>query len=272
MNVNLVGGYDVPGLAGRPPITERTVSTGVTTGALPVQKVPVNHLAARYLKLQRGASAAAVCHAATLSLTVGLPAGINAKPSFFSRSLGAVAVPLSVNGNTATLAVPGHVLRRLRRLPVAAEPESQRGRARLRRQRFTQRRHHEARHTAGPAEPLWTGPTVAGPSGEVAPSILVFGAQIVRVPTATRAVRLIVFSSGPGKLQAALGSSPLRTFALRAGNNDVRFRLPASAVKALRKTASARAASVLRLTSFSTDGAKGATVTRKLTVTRATRR
>ena len=106
VNVNLVGGYDVPGLAGRPPITERTVSTGVTTGALPVQKVPVNHLAARYLKLQRGASAAAVCHAATLSLTVGLPAGINAKPSFFSRSLGAVAVPLSVNGNTATLAVP----------------------------------------------------------------------------------------------------------------------------------------------------------------------
>ena len=121
----------------------------------------------------------------------------------------------------------------------------------------------------GPPDPLWTGATVPSPSGEVAPSILVYGAQLVRVPAATRAVRLIVFSSGPGKLQAQLGNSPLKTLALRAGNNDVRFRIPASAVKALRKTSSAGAASVLRLTSFSTDGAKGATVTRKLTVTRA---
>ena len=78
---------------------------------------------------------------------------------------------------------------------------------------------------------------------------------------ASRAVRLIVFSSGPGKLQASLGSSSLGTFTLRAGNNDVRFRLPASAVKALRKTASARAEPPsLRLTSLSTEGARGATV------------
>ena len=95
----------------------------------------------------------------------------------------------------------------------------------------------------------------------------------MRVPAATRAVRLIVFSSGSGKLEAQLGSSTLRTFTLRAGNNDLRFRLPISAVKALRKTASARAAaSVLRLTSLSTEGARGATVVRKLTVATAKRR
>ena len=107
------------------------------------------------------------------------------------------------------------------------------------------------------------------PSGEVAPAILVYGAQVVRVSAATRAVRLIVFSSGPGKLEAAFGNSPLGTFALRSGNNDVRLRLPASAVNALRKTASARAAaSSLRLTSVSTEGARGATVVRKVTVTK----
>ena len=105
-NVNLVGNYDVAGLTGLPPDTHATVSTGVASGALPVQKVAVNNLATRYLKLKRGASAAGVCHAATLSLTVALPPGLNAKPSFFSRSLGSSAVPLSIDGNTATLAVP----------------------------------------------------------------------------------------------------------------------------------------------------------------------
>src|SRR5215210_6422418 len=98
VNVNLVGGYDVPGLTGMPPITHATVSTGVATGSLPVQKVAVNHLATRYLRLKRGASTGGACYAATLSLTVGLPAGVNARPFFFSRSLGAAAVPLTVNG------------------------------------------------------------------------------------------------------------------------------------------------------------------------------
>ena len=123
----------------------------------------------------------------------------------------------------------------------------------------------------GPAEPLWTAPrSPARParwrrrSSSTARRSCASDRDPRRTPD-----RLL---GGPGKLQAALGSPPLRTFALRAGNNGVRFKLPASAVKALRKTASARAASVLRLTSFSTDGAKGATVTRKLTVTRATRR
>jgi hypothetical protein len=120
----------------------------------------------------------------------------------------------------------------------------------------------------GPPAPLYAGATVASPTGEVAPSIFVYGAQLIRVSAETRVVRLIVFSSGTGKLQAALGSTNLGTFALRAGNNDVRFRLPVSAVKALRSTSSAGAASsVLSLTSFSTEGTKGTTVTRKVAVT-----
>ena len=106
VNVNLVGNYDVPGLAGLPPTAHKTVSTGVASGALPVQKVAVNHLATRYLKLKRGATEAGVCHAATLNLTVALPSGLNSRPSFFSRSLGSSAVPLPINGNTATLSVP----------------------------------------------------------------------------------------------------------------------------------------------------------------------
>jgi hypothetical protein len=273
-NVNLVGGYDVPGLTGLPPITHATVSTGVASGSLPVQKVPVNHLATRYLKLKRGASTGGACYAATLSLTVGLPAGINARPSFFSRSLGTAAVPLTISGNTATLSVPwdtclggydGYLSLPNPSLDSDARDFVVSGSLGVDMTKVAV--------PLGPPDPLWTGATVPGPTGEVAPSILVYGAQVVRVSAATRAVRLIVFSSGSGKLEAALGSSPLGRFALRAGNNDVRFKLPPSAIKALRKTQSARAgASTLRLTSVSTAGARGATVVRKLTVTKAKRR
>jgi hypothetical protein len=273
-NVNLVGGYDVPGLAGRAPTSYKTVSTGVVSGSLPVQKVPVNHLATRYLKLQRGASQLGVCHAATLSLTVALPAGINARPAFFSRSLGSAAVPLSVTGSTATLSVPWDTCLGSYDGYLSLPNPSLGSDAR----EFVVSGSMSVDPTQiaiplGPPDPLWTGGSVPGPSGEVAPSIFVYGAQVLRVPAKSRVVRLIVFSSGPGKLEARLGGAPLRTFALRAGNNDLRLTLPAATVKALRRTASARAASrVLQLTSYSTEGAKGATVVRKVTAVRPKRR
>jgi hypothetical protein len=118
-----------------------------------------------------------------------------------------------------------------------------------------------------PPDPAYLGSSVAVPSADVAPSIYVYGAQLIRVSAASRTVRLIVFSSGSGKLEASLGGAKLGTVVLRAGNNDVRFKLPASAVKALRKTSSiAASTSKLTLTSLSSQGVKGAVVTRKLTV------
>ena len=267
----LTGAVEAPGLTGRAPATYATVSTGEASAALAVQKVAVNHLAARYLKFKRGSAAAIACHNATLSLTVALPAGSAAKPAFYSASLGTAAVPLSISGSTATISVPwdtcfgGHD--GYLSLPNASlTSDSQQfvvsGSLAVDLTTLTT--------TVGPPDPLWTGLTVTSPSGEVAPSIFLYGAQLIRVSAATRAVRLIVFSSGPGKLTAAIGGSTFGKFTLRAGNNDVRLRLPASAVKALRSTASARAAnSVLSLTSFSTAGTKGTTIKRKVAVIRA---
>ena len=90
-----------------------------------------------------------------------------------------------------------------------------------------------------PPAPIYTGPTVAAPTTDVVPTIFVYGAQIVRVSTADRMVRLIVFSTGEGKLQASAGTKNLGTYQLRAGNNDIRFKLPQSIVNALRKPAAA---------------------------------
>lgn len=273
VNVNLVGNYDVVGLKGRAPASYKTVSTGVASGALPVQKVPVNRLATRYLKFARGASAPGLCYAATLNLTVALPAGVSSKPAFYSPSVSAAAVPLSVSGSTATLSVPwdtcfggqdGYLSLPNPTLASEARDFVVSGSLSIDLTKLAT--------PQGPPDPLWTGATVANPSAEVVPSIFVYGAQLVRVSAATRAVRLIVFSSGPGRLEVALGNTRLGTFTLRAGNNDVRFRLPAAAVKALRLTAASRAtSSVLRFTSLSTEGTKGATVTRKVALTRAGR-
>lgn len=271
---SLTGGVDAPGLTGLAPATHATVSTGTATAALPVQKVAVNHLAARYLKFTRGASAAGACYEATLSLTVALPAGSAARPAFSSRSFGSAAVPLSINGSTATVSVPwdtcfggydGYLVLPNPSLSADAQQFVVSGSLSVDLTKIPTPK--------GPPDPLWTGPTVASPSGVVAPSIFVYGAQLVRVSAATGTVRLIVFSSGPGKLEAAFGNTRLGAFTLRPGNNDVRFRLPASALKTLRSTSSPGAASsLLRLTSFSTEGTKGKTVMRKVALTRAKRR
>jgi hypothetical protein len=269
---HLAGGYQTTALKEMPPTTYSSTVTGNFSGALPIQRVAVNHLAARYLKFTRGGTAEGPCYAAKLSLTVGLPAGLSAKPAFFSKSLGSSSVALAINGTTASATIPwdtctggaaGYLSLPNSSLATDAQTFTVSGTLTVDLSTIT---------PVGPPPPLYTGATIAAPSGEVAPSIFVYGAQLLRVSAATRAVRLIVFSSGGGKLEASLGGTALGTFTLRAGNNDVRFRLPLSAVKGLRSTASRSAtSSLLKLTSLSTTGAKGASVTRKLSIVPAKR-
>ena len=267
-SAHVAGGYEVTGLKGVPPATYATIPTGTVTGALPIQRVSVNHLAARYLKLTRAGSDTGLCHSATLALTVALPAGIGARPSFYSSSLGGGAVPLTINGTTASLSVPwntcsaspyGYLSLPNPTLTSDAQVFTVSGSLTVDTSTVVT--------TSSPPAALFTGTTVASPTTSVAPSIFVYGAQIVRVSAADRMVRLIVFSSGPGLLRAAVGQTDLGTDQLRAGNNDVRFRLPPSAVAALRTALRIRAAgSVLTLTSLSTQGAAGTKLARKLVV------
>jgi hypothetical protein len=98
-------------------------------------------------------------------------------------------------------------------------------------------------------------------STDVAPTLSLFGPEVLRLSATETQLRLIVQSSGQGTVKARLGSKVLGTVAVRGGNNDVRFKLPGGTLQTLRR--SAAASNVLTLTPVSADGSStGASVTR----------
>ena len=108
-----------------------------------------------------------------------------------------------------------------------------------------------------------TGPVVSAPTTDPAPLLQIYAPEVLRVSARTRLLRLAVFASGEGKLQALLGSMNLGTAALRTGNNDVRFVLPRQLFNSLRTKSFSN---VLQLTSVSPSGSKGSTFTRRVLV------
>ena len=269
----VAGNYQVTALKGLAPVPYSSLQTGTESAALPVREVVVNHLATRYLKFMRGGGSG-LCFAATLNLTVALPAGIGSRPSFYSKALGTAPVALTTNGDTASLSVPwdtctgtesGYLALPNPSLATDAQVFVVSGSIVVDTSTIYS--------SNSPPPSSYTGPSGPGAVGDVAPAIRLYGAQLIRVSSANRLVRLIVFSSGGGQLRGALGSTPLGTRPLRAGNNDIRFKIPARALKALRSTSAAGAPNWrLTLTSLSTTGTKGKSVTRKVVVSKPTRR
>lgn len=261
---NMTGTYTATGLKGIKPPAYSTTLTGNSSGTLATQKVPVNHLAARYVAFKRGTGTSdGPCYAATLNVSVTVPSGIGARPVFNWTAAGSPAIPLALSGTTATLSVPWDTCSwgdaGLVSLPnpstsVDAALFTVSG-------SITVDKKTLATSTPPPAG-TYTGPTVPSLTGEEPPSIAVYGPETLRVSKKRRVVRIVVFSSGGGKLDARLGSLSLGTRALRTGNNDLRFTLPRSVTRSLAAT------SRLTFTSVATNGTRGATVTRKLVLTK----
>jgi hypothetical protein len=263
---NLNGNYTATGLKGILPVPQSTTLTGTLTGSLPAQRVAVNHLAARYLAFKRGdGSASGPCYAATLSLSVTYPAAVAAKPYFYWSASGSAPTALSGSAGSASISVPwdtcswndaGYLL--------VQNPSTT-----LDAQIFTVTPSITVDKTtpavsANPPKPVSIiGVPMPAPTGEVPPTLTVHAPELLRVSAKTRVLRLIVYSSGEGQLRAALGSVGLGSSALRAGNNDLRYVLPLSLVNRLRTTSSNN---ILSLTSLSTHGAEGSTVTRRVTI------
>ena len=105
----MVGGWTAPSLnVATLPISGQPILTGASTGDVPAQLFNVDHLATRYVEIDRGDGAADhACFAATLTITVQIPPGVTSKPSFFWNG-GGSPVDLS---STRSLSSPNVVVR-----------------------------------------------------------------------------------------------------------------------------------------------------------------
>ena len=272
----LTSSYSVPSLqVVKPQPYGAQIFTGVTTGAVTAQKVAVNHLSTRFLKFTRGRSLGgstnAVCWKATLSINVTIPAGTLSQPVFYWDGAGGTTVPLSIVGSNATASIPwdtctwasGEGFLSLPNASLAVDAADFNVTASLAVDSTTQ---VTSIVQAAPPPPVTTtSPVVSVSSADVAPTIEVFGPQLLTLSATASQIRLIVNASGEGLLSAALGSLALGTVSLRAGNNDVRFTVPKGTLSAVRRSASP--SNVLTLTPTATSGAvTGTSVTRTITV------
>ena len=273
----MTGGWGIASLDNVvPTVTGAPLFTGAVTADLGGRVVSVDHLAARYVEFDRGdGSAGHPCFAAALTINVALPLGLSVRPYFFWNVKGSSPVALSLNGNSATTTVPWDTClwpsnRGYLALPNPATTSA------FNSVNYTITSHLTVDtstqvNVVGPPSPVpvW-GQVVPVPTVDGVPTISVFGPELLRVSAKDRVIRLIVQSSGPGVLQATLGSTLLGNGSLRAGNNDLRFAVPASLLAALRRSASV--ANTLTLTPVASNGATGQAVTRHVTITAASKK
>jgi hypothetical protein len=266
------GGYSVPTLQAKPPeVYGAPIRTGTATAKLAAQKVSVNHLSARILQFDRGGgSATGSCYAATLTLTVTIPAGTLSKPVFYWNMPGTEVVVLSVNGTTATANIPwdtcewptGHGYLTLPNASTNVDAADFVVNASL-----AVNQSVPATASAPPPGMVVTTPVVPVPAGDPALTLSVFGPQLLKFSPTVKQIRLIVESNASGTLQATLGSVALGSQPLRIGNNDVRFTLPAGIFQSVRRSASS--SYLLTLTPVSSGGSAGTAVTRQVTIAAA---
>ncbi len=252
-----------------PPISGAPILTGAATGDVAPHTFSVDHLATRYVEIDRGdGSSAHPCYAASLALTVQIPSGVPSQPVFYWNGTGGTPIPLAVSGSTATTTVPWDTClwqnKGFLSLPNASLGVN--GANFVVSAHLTVDTTTPATASPPPAPSSTYGQVIGVGSGSLAPTITVFGPQVLPLSSSATQIRLIVESDGEGSLKAALGTLSLGTGSLRPGENDLRFTVPASALTALRR--SADATSVLTLTPVSSDGTvTGKAVTRQVSIT-----
>jgi hypothetical protein len=202
--------YSFPGLAARRPHSASSTYTGANSATIPPQTLGVDHLAANYVNFYSGDPrvSSAGCGAATLNVTVDLPAGSTSVPSI-SDAFG--VHQLTVNGNSATYSVPwtscpGSTA--VLGLPNPATTSAGDG------AQFVVR----ATMTLTPVKQR----------GSAAPRIRLALTRLARVARTRPFLRFDVRSSGRGMLQVLLKSHYVRgSYNLASGLNRLRLRLPA---------------------------------------------
>ena len=266
---DLIGGYSISTLQGLAPTVYGSWPTGVKGGTLGTVLVPVNHLSTRIVEFDRGdGDASKACVEATLTLSVTIPAGTQSQPVFWWNAEGNPPVPLSVNGSTASASLPWDTCtwastKGYLTLPNASQTVDAADFAI--KATLDVKPDQPATASDPPGEYFVPTPVLPVTPLDAAPTLTLFGPEILKLSPTQTQLRLIVESSGQGSVRGRLGSVDLGAVAIRGGNNDVRFKLPKTALASLRR--SAAVANVLTLTPVSaTGGATGTPVTRTIRI------
>src|SRR6266566_685249 len=268
----LTGSFTSATLAGVLPKTQASIVVASSSGAVSPVTLAVNHLAVRFVDLAHGLDTdTGPCYSASLALKVVLPAGVASTPYYSANVKGSVAQAFAVSGTTATLTVPWntcgaspHAYVSLPNETNDVVPPALDGREFTISGTVTVDKSKPASASEAPPGVKIIGPVISAPTMDPAPDLTLHAPELIRVSAKTRLLRFIVFSSGDGTLKATLGSTWLGSAGLHAGNNDVRFIVPAQLLKTLRKTNTPD--NVLMLTSYSPGGAQGTSITRRVAV------
>ena len=245
------------------------VQTGSKTANLPVQRIAVNHLAARYIAFLRGdGDASEACYAGTLSIVVAMPAGVLSKPTFYWNGKGSTPVQLSINGNTASASIPWDTCTWSANFGYLSLPNgstSVDAAVFVVNTSLTVDTTTPANQGTAPAPITQWGQVVPVPTADLPPAVTVDGPDQITVAPGENQLRLVVESSDSGSLLASIGSTSLGTGTLVPGTNDIRYTLPASLLASVRT--SADVSDTLTLTPVAASGgAQGTSVTRHIVI------
>jgi hypothetical protein len=265
----LTGGWTATTLsAAIIPVSGAKIQTGISSGTIPTESFGINHLATKFVEIDRGDGAGDhPCYAATLTINVQIPLGVTSQPTFYWSGGGSPPVALAVSAGMATTTVPWDTCawstKGYLALPNTSLVD---GTSFIVSGTLNVDFSTPATASLPPAPATQFGQAVPASSFWTAPTLSLLGPGLLRLTSTDSQVRLLVQSSGEGSVKAAIGSLSLGTLALRPGGNDLRFTLPAGVLQSLRRALSTGI--VLTLTPLAPDGkTTGAAVTRNISVT-----
>jgi len=257
--MDLTGAYTAAPLTHRVPVSTAKVQTGLTSATVVKNlRVSVDHLATRYLEFDPGDGiGATACFAATLGLSVTIPAGSSSQPVFYWTGPGGTSTALTVSGSTATASIPWDTCTWSTSEGLLALPNAS---STLNSANFyvtatVTLSDPPVPATAGaPTAPVsvW-GQVVQVTSTTLPPAITLLSKNVLTLSPTDRQLYLVVESGSEGSVQASLGSVSLGTVAVTTGENEVVLKLPVAVLDSLRR--SAGTSSTLTVTPVTANGA-----------------
>ena len=260
------GELSASSLEGKQPTLAGTITTGAAVATVAPVKVSVNHLAARFVEVVPGTGSTGLCHPATLTVTVDIPAGVESKPKWAYTGPGGALTAFTVSGSKATYSTAWDTCtwKDGRKGIVSLPHPGTSGDGR----EFKVTATLSAVNTSvllspdAPAALPDPRPNVATPNA-VPPRLSLHAPAVIRV-SRTRRLSLHLYASNEGLVRLTLDGRNLGSVAVRAGQNVFRLKLPQ--VKAPRRRVAER--SRLSLTAVSASGVRGGTVSRRLVFSR----